>query len=95
MTLEEIKKKYKKTDCLKKGKLPEIWNVEFVKIHNCMITSSVVVEKTICDRLGGFRGIPGAEDYDCWLGLLHHTSSAYVDVPLFYYDSNHGDGQEY
>ncbi len=90
-----LKKKYKKTDFLKKGNFPEIWNLEFLKIHNCMITSSVVVEKTIFDLLGGFRGIPGAEDYDCWLGLLHHTSSAYVDVPLFYYDSNHGDGQEY
>jgi hypothetical protein len=60
-----------------------------------MITSSIVVEKELFDLVGGFRGIPGPEDYDCWLGLLHHTSSAYVDAPLFYYDGNHGKGKNY
>ncbi len=90
-----LKKKYKKTDYLKGGEFPKIWDLEFLKIHNCMITSSVVISKNIFDLVGGFRGIPGAEDYDCWLGLLHHTSSAYVDVPLFYYDGNHAKGREY
>ena len=46
--------------------------------------------KRVNDTLGGFRGIPGSEDYDCWLGLLHHTNSVYIDEPLFYYDSNMG-----
>tara|TARA_B110000444_G_C18851620_1_gene606232 strand:+ start:10038 stop:10751 length:714 start_codon:yes stop_codon:yes gene_type:complete len=93
--IKTLRKKYKKTSYLKGGIFPEIWDLEFLKIHNCMITSSIVVEKELFDLVGGFRGIPGPEDYDCWLGLLHHTSSAYVDAPLFYYDGNHGKGKNY
>lgn len=93
--IKVLKKIYKKSDYLKKGSFPEIWDLEFLKIHNCMITSSVMVEKELLDTLGRFRGIPGSEDYDCWLGLLHHTNSVYINEPLFYYDSNHGDGVKY
>ena len=92
---KKIKSKYKGTGYLKKG-YPEIWDFEFLKIHNCIITSSVVVKKSLIEKLGGFRNIPGeGEDYDCWLGLLKHTNLAYVDEPLFYYDGKHGDGRNY
>ena len=92
---KKIKAKYKGTNYLKKG-YPEIWDFEFLKIHNCIITSSVVVEKSLIEKLGGFRSIPGGvEDYDCWLGLLRHTNLAYVDKPLFYYDGKHGYGRYY
>ncbi len=92
---KRIKSKYKGTNYFKKG-YPEIWDFEFLKIHNCVITSSVVVEKKLITTLGGFRPIPdGVEDYDCWLGLLRHTNLIYVDIPLFYYDSNHGEGRNY
>ncbi len=92
-----LKKKYRGSGLLKRGAFPEIWDLDFLKIHNCIITSSVMVEKKIFDIVGGFRGIPAPtfEDYDCWLGILHHTSSLYIDKPLFYYDSMHGKGREY
>ena len=92
---KKIKAKYKGTNYLKKG-YPEIWDFEFLKIHNCIITSSVLVEKSLIEKLGGFRNIPGeGEDYDCWLGLLKHTDLIYIDIPLFYYDGQHGSGRNY
>ena len=70
-----IKKKYSGTkfysflDKLKGKKFtyPEIWTHEFIQVHNCIITSSVIVEKKLMDVLGGFRGLPTTlnADYDC------------------------------
>lgn len=90
-----LKKKYKKTDFIKNGKFPQLWTYEFLKVHNCVIKSSVVFEKEIFNLLGGFRGIPKLADYDCWLGLLQLTDLLYIDVPLFYYDGSHGSGKKY
>jgi len=90
-----IKKKYRGTKYFNKNKFPKIWDLEFLKIHNCMILSSVVVERELFIKLGGFRGLPKQGDYDCWLGLLEITSSIYIDEPLFYYDNSHGDGRNY
>ena len=80
-----------------KFQFPEIWTHDFLKIHNCVIASSVIVERELMNTLGGFRGIPTSmhTDYDCWLGLLKLTDLIYVDKPLFYYDNNHGNGQDW
>ena len=42
--LKILKKKYKKTDFLKKGVFPEIWDFAFLEILNCIIKSSVMIE---------------------------------------------------
>jgi glycosyltransferase involved in cell wall biosynthesis len=104
--LSVISKKYSRTKFSSsfleriKGKsfiYPDIWTYDFLKIHNCVITSSVVVEKSLMNALGGFRGLPTSlhADYDCWLGLLKLTNLLYVNEPLFYYDGNHGIGQNW
>ena len=93
--LSTLKKKYKNSGYLKKGIFPNVWDQKFLSVHNCVILSSVIVEKNIFDRLGGFRGLPVAADYDCWLGLLQLTNLLYIDIPLVYYDSGHGDGKLY
>lgn len=93
--LKKIRKKYKKTKYLKLNKYPETFTYEFLKIHNCIITSSVVVEKNLFDNLGKFRNLPLSADYDCWLGLLQLTDCAYINIPLFYYDSLHAEGRNY
>ena len=93
--LEDIKFLYKKSNYIKNNKLPKIWDYDFTTIHNCFITSSVVVEKKLFDILGGFRGLPMWADYDCWQGLQQITDSVYIDTPLVYYDSQHGDGRNY
>lgn len=101
-----IKKKYSHTNFspgllerLKGDKFeyPNVWSHDFLKIHNCVIVSSVIVEKSLLDTLGGFRGIPTSKhsDYDCWLGLLKISNLLYVNEPLFYYDGKHGSGQNW
>jgi glycosyltransferase involved in cell wall biosynthesis len=75
---------------------PRVWNLDFLKIHNCVICSSVVVEKEILNKVDNFTIMePPGEDYNCWLKVLEHTNSVYVQDVCFYYDGGHGDGQNY
>lgn len=75
---------------------PIIWDLEFLKVHNCVICSSVVLEKSILDRINMMKCVKnGQEDYDCWLRSLEHTNSVYVKDICFYYDNGHGYGQNY
>ena len=90
-----LKKKYRRSGFLNQGKFPKVWNFDFISIHNSIILSSVIVEKELFKRLGGFRGLPVRADHDCWLGLLKLTDLLYIDVPLFYYDGFHGKGKNY
>ena len=85
----------KNSDLLKNG-FPKIWSLEFLKIHNCVICSSVLMEKNILDKINNFKNVKGGEeDYDCWIRALEHTNSVYVDDVCFYYDGRHGNGQNY
>jgi len=93
--MKTLKSKYRWSRYLKNNKFPEIWDYNFLKIHNCIILSSVVVEKKLYDRIGGMRGLPKAADYDCWLSILKLENLLYINEPLFYYDSGHGDGKLY
>ena len=72
-----------------------IWNRHFLTIHNCMICSSVIISKEIIDKTGKFIIAKNSEDYQYWLRALEHTDSVYIKEPCFYYDSGHGDGQNY
>lgn len=72
---------------------PTIWNLKFLRIHNCMITSSVVIEKDILCKINNMKLMAYAEDYDCWLRALEHTDSVYLSDICFYYDNGHGYGQ--
>jgi glycosyltransferase involved in cell wall biosynthesis len=93
-TLRNIYKR-KNSNLLDK-EFPEIWTLEFLKIHNCIICSSVLIKKDILDKINNFKNIkPPGEDYDCWLRALNYTDSVYVKDICFYYDCNHGDGQNY
>jgi hypothetical protein len=75
---------------------PDIWSLDFLKISNCVVYSSVVIEKDILDKINNFKNMPnGLEDYDCWLRALEHTDSVYVKDICFYYDNGHGEGQNY
>ncbi len=74
---------------------PIIWGLNFLKIHNCMICSSVIIEKDIIDKTGKFIIDRTAEDYEYWLRALKYTDSVYVPDICFYYDASHGSGQNY
>ena len=92
---KKIKRKYKKTKYFKLNSYPDIFTYEFIKIHNCIITSSVVVERKLFNDMGQFRNLPLSADYDCWLGLLQLTDCLYIDKPLMYYDFLHAQGRNY
>ncbi len=75
---------------------PSIWDYEFARVHNCMICSSVIIEKELLKEIKLMNCLPiSKEDYDCWLRALQHTNSVYIDEPCFYYDVGHGNGQDY
>jgi len=93
--MDDYKYLYRKTNFIKKNSLPNIWNSEFTNIWNCFVTSSVIVEKNLFNKLGGFRNLPLWADYDCWKGLQQLTDSIYINEPLFYFDGNHGHGRNY
>ena len=75
--------------------LPDIWGLPFIQVNNCIICSSVVIEKTIIDKTGEFIIAKTSEDYEYWLRALQHTNCVYINEPLVYYDAGHGDGQNY
>ena len=92
--LQEIFQK-RGSDLLARG-FPKFWNAEFLEIHNCVITSSVVIAKEVLDTIGNFKTLKnGDEDYDCWKRAVKHTDIVYVEPPCFYYDNSHGDGRQY
>jgi len=72
---------------------PNIFDFKFISIHNCIITSSVVVDKELLNKVGNFRDIQSKKlysDWDCWLGLLTHTDCVYIKEPLLHYDMTPG-----
>jgi GT2 family glycosyltransferase len=75
---------------------PDVWSLYFMKIHNCVICSSVVVEKSILEKINNMNILKnGMEDYDCWLRIATHTNCCYVKDVCFYYDNGHADGRNY
>jgi hypothetical protein len=93
-TLQNIYKN--KGNKLLNNGFPKIWTLDFLKIHNCIICSSVLIEKKILDTINNFKNIkPPGEDYDCWLRALQYTNSVYINNICFYYDLGHGYGQQY
>jgi glycosyltransferase involved in cell wall biosynthesis len=87
---------YKSKNILLQNGFPKIWNLNFIKIYNCIICSSVLIEKEILDKINNFKTIkPPGEDYDCWLRALEHTNLVYLNDVCFYYDNSHGNGKNY
>lgn len=74
---------------------PRIWDYDFLRIHNCVITSSVVIEKELITQIGNMKNVPnGREDYEYWLEALKYTNLVYVPYVCFYYDMGHGGRNE-
>lgn len=76
--------------------LPKLWNASLLSVHNCVITSSVLLTRSVFDEAGGMRSIQiPLEDYDCWRRVSQFTEFAYVGTPCVYYDGGHAGGQRY
>ena len=97
-TLKEIYRKKKKSHLFpisSEDGFPKIWDLDFLNVHNCCITSSVIVSKDIADKVGEFKILNFAEDYHYWKRALGYTKCCYISEPLFYYDMAHGGGKNY
>lgn len=87
--------KRKNSNLLENG-YPDIWDLDFLTVHNCAPTSSVIVDKSILEKINYMKPLKnGQEDYDCWLRCLEHTTMCYLHEPTFYYDDLHGGGRNY
>jgi glycosyltransferase involved in cell wall biosynthesis len=95
--IDILKNVYKDTTFLgDNGEFPEIWTKEFLAIHNCVICSSVVIERSLLNNINNMRHLSIAaiipEDYDCWLRATEYTNCVYIKEPCVYYDGDHGYG---
>lgn len=93
-TIKSIFNRKGKGELMKDG-FPLIWNKEFMNVHNCCIASSVMIEKSIIDKVGYLSNQLWAPDYEYWKRVIEHTDCIYIDEPLLYWDSRHGEGQNY
>ena len=76
--------------------MPDMITLEHQKIHNILITSSVVMTKELIAKTGEFNVSKRNEDYDYWNRALEYTPFCYyIKRPLIYYDNSHGDGRLY
>jgi len=58
-----------------------------------MITSSVIIEKSLLNKIGNMPYTRRGQDYECWLKALEFTDSIYLkDEVLVYYDNLHAYG---
>lgn len=65
---------------------PKIWKKEMISIHNACMTSSILVEKTILEKVDYMKYVPiGREDWDCWKNILNYTDCIFINMPLVYY----------
>lgn len=65
------------------------WTKEMIEIHNCVITSSVLIDSELFSHLKGFSPLKnGEEDWDLWKRALDFTECIYVYMPCFYYCYN-------
>lgn len=69
---------------------PRIWTLDFTKLHNCFICSSVVIEKDIIDKVGEFARMKHGDDYEYWLRALQYTDSVYCNATCVFYDYRFG-----
>jgi glycosyltransferase involved in cell wall biosynthesis len=61
--------------------VPVPW--ELLAVRNVLVTSSVMIRRTILDRVGEFdTRLQGPEDHDLWLRVAEASRAGSLDVPL-------------
>lgn len=76
----------KKSNLLNNG-FPNIWDLKFMLIHNCIIPSSVIIEKEIIILVGKFNIANYDEEYNYWLRALTFTDNVYINDSYIYYNA--------
>ena len=99
-TYDEVKNLFLQKDLFETffagNEFPDVWTLDFVRVCNSIVTSSVIFERRLLDTVGSLPEVrPPGEDHAAWLSLLRATDSVLVRTPSFYYDRAHGHGQRY
>lgn len=78
-------------------KLPNTFNLNFLKTHNFIITSSICFKRKLIDNIGYMKLIRNGgqiinkkkewQDWEYWKRMLQYSDCFYIDKPLFYYDT--------
>lgn len=93
-----LKNRYKKMLFLFQNSFKDeinIWNERFLKVHNCIICSSVMINRDILNKVGYFPIKNNADDYAYWKKIIKFSNIVYIREPLIYLDTGHGDGIQY
>lgn len=67
-----------------KGSLPMLFTLPLISHTNYINNSTVLLHRSIIDRVGPFRPVI-YEDWDYWKRALEHTSCLYLDEELTHY----------
>lgn len=77
------------------GTLPNVFDLQLIEKHNFIITSSVMLKKSMLDEVGLFKETPlwdysgtGTEDWDLWKRILEYRNCLNINQPLVYYDGH-------
>ncbi len=85
-----LEKKYEKK-LLNKNQ-DTVFDLSFIKRVNYIITSTIVIHRSVIEKAGYFPEIPlygrggKYEDYEYWKECLKHSSGVFLKEPLIYYD---------
>lgn len=99
--LQEYHYNYIKEKLLKNGidisnGYPKKWGEKLINIHNCVITSSVLMKKSLIDKYGMMPYLKnGKEDYTYWKRILKENTCFFIETPCLYYDMGHAGGRNY
>lgn len=70
--------------------MPMVITEKINAIHNLIITSSVVVHKSLIEKVGIFvhePEMPKWEDWAYWLKCMKHTDCLFLNIPLIFYNN--------
>jgi teichuronic acid biosynthesis glycosyltransferase TuaG len=69
------------------GCVPKILTKNIIEMNNFINNSSVLMHKSIINKIGKFNVID-KEDWDYWKRALEYTNCLYIDIPLLNYTVN-------
>lgn len=87
--LNEIKHLLAQKGCfaLESG-IPDRFSHKILCAHNLVITSSILVRRSILEEIGYMNTVPlGQEDWSCWIQVSRKTDISFVSDPCLFYDT--------
>ena len=65
--------------------VPKIINYDMTRNQNYICNSTVMMHKSLIDKVGSFKVLKCWEDLDYWQRALKYVDCHYIDIPFSYY----------